>query len=94
MAVPGETVGAKVLWSGERYSLEGVTGVYVLRTYRQPGPYVLTTRAERRLASKTGGFFGLGSRWKVWEELRTPIEEQDLEQQVVREDKTRQDRST
>ena len=94
MAEPGDTVRAKVLWDGERYSLKGAKGVYVLRTYNQPGPYAVATKSERRLTAKTGGFFGLGSRWKGWEELHTSIEEQDLEQQVVRQDTTRQDRST
>ena len=81
-----ETIRAKAMWSGDRFLLESGGAVYVVKTYRASSSSAVTIRSERRLAAMTGGFLGLGlgKRWKTWGELKTPIEEQDLGQEVMK----------
>jgi len=84
----GMTIPAKQLWNGERFSLSGREGVYVVKTYQDAASNVLTTRAERRLTARiwtwTWSYPGLGRRWKKWDELATPIEVQATDQLVYR----------
>jgi len=75
---------ARSLWNGDRFSLENSGGVYVIKTYKEGRGSILTTRAERRLTTKTSGFLGMGKRWKMWGELSTPVEVQDIEQEVTK----------
>jgi len=81
-----ETIRAKAMWSGDRFSLETDSPVYVVKTYRESSSSAVTVRSERRLTGMTRGFMGLGmgKRWKTWSELNTPIEEQNLEQEVMK----------
>jgi len=79
-----QTILAKALWNGDRFSLVGGEGMYVIKTHKADRGYASLSRAERRLTSMTAGFLGLGKRWKLWTELDTPIEEQALGQEVIK----------
>jgi len=79
-----ENIRAKAMWSGDRFSLETGSPVYVVKTFRANSSSAVTVRSERRLTGMTRGLFGMGKRWKTWSELKTPIEEQNLEQEVMK----------
>jgi len=81
-----ENIRAKAMWSGDRFSLETNSPVYVVKTYRASSSSAVTIKLERRRTEMTRGYLGLGmgKRWKTWSELKTPIEEQHLEQEVMK----------